>query len=71
MTMTVGAKLLPSPREAAMVQSMNADMANDHHMTETFCIPASTTACSLVNSRRNSRPKTRNRTPATAAAAKE
>ena len=56
MTMIVGTTLLPSPLEAAMVQSIKALMAYDQPIIVSLSIPASATADSLVNSDKNSLP---------------
>lgn len=70
-TMIVGAMLLPMPRDAAIVQSMNALTAYDQPIIEIRCIPASTTAGSFVKSERNCLPKIRRSPPKNAPAAKE
>ena len=47
-TMTVGVTVLPTPREAAKVQSIKAEMQYARPMTCTRFIPASMTAASVV-----------------------
>ena len=51
---TNGTKVFPSPREAAMLQSMSAVKQNDQPITLILFMPASMTACSVVKTDRNS-----------------
>lgn len=71
MTMIVGTTLLPSPLEAAMVQSIKALMAYDQPIIVSLSIPASATADSLVNSDKNSLPNKSSAPPKIPPAAKE
>ncbi len=70
-TMTVGTTLFPRPREAAMVQSINAEMGYDQPIMRSRSIPASTTSASFAKRERNSRPNTSSSPPSSAPAAKE
>ena len=52
-TMTVAPMVLPKPRAAAIVQSINAEIQYYGAITRIRFIPASITAASVVNSARN------------------
>ena len=52
MTMIIGPMLFPSPREAAMVQSIKAEMLYANAMILIRSMPASITARSVANARR-------------------
>ncbi len=70
-TMIVGTRLLPKPREAAIVQSMNPDIQYDKANILSLFIPASITSSSDVNKDKNSFPKATNNKPKIIAIATE
>ena len=49
----VGTIVLPIPRDAADVQSINTDTALEKAMIRILCMPASMTAASVANNERN------------------
>ena len=53
MIMIVGMMVLPSPRDAAIVQSIKAETQYEKAMILILCIPASITAASVANRDRN------------------
>lgn len=69
-TTIVGTIVLPSPLDAAIVQSINEDTAYDKPLIIILCIPASITSGSLVNNDRNCLPNIIRSPPSIAAAKK-
>ena len=67
MTMIVGTRLFPSPLDAAIVQSMNADTQYENAITRSLSMPSAATSGSFVKSIRNSLPKNARQTPITSA----
>ena len=65
-TMAVGTALLPMPREAAIVQSINAENAYEKPITHNLSMPICTTSGSVVNSMRNLSPNISSIPPSTA-----
>ena len=70
-TMNDGIPVLPSPLEAAIVQSIKAEMQYESDIIESRCIPASITAASVEKSDKNCRPMQKIPTPMTSAIVKE
>ena len=66
MTITVGATLFPIPREAAIEQSINAEIAYEKAMMESRSFPAWITADSVANRDKNSSPNKKKNPPRTA-----
>ena len=66
MTITVGATLFPIPREAAMEQSINAEIAYEKAMMESRSFPAWITAGSVANRDKNPSPNKKKHPPRTA-----
>lgn len=70
-TMNVGTKLFPRLRDAAIVQSMNAEKEYDAPMIVSLLIPALTTALSGENSDKNCGAAATSISPSTAPAPNE
>ena len=70
-TIMVGARVLPIPLEAAIVQSINAETLNANAIIHIFSIPASITAGVSVNILKNKSPLKNKNAPKISAIIKE